>query len=80
MDASNSAFCWTSAPANESGDVAPAMGQGSGPKGTPKRAISMIAATMELGKERGLTGDRLRVRNSVGDPMTSVMRNIYLTS
>jgi hypothetical protein len=62
------------APAMENGAVVPAVGQGSGPKAMPWRAISSMASTSWSGKDSGLTGETLKVNTSRGGPSTSAMR------
>src|SRR4030042_1419949 len=80
MEANNSAFCWVTAPAIDKGAVVPAVGQGSGAKGIPLRAISIIAATLSDGKPSGLTGETLNENTSSGGPSTEAMRIAYCTS
>ncbi len=57
MDARFSAFCCTSDPASDMGEVAPTLGQGNGPHGSPCRAISSSTWVISPRKLSGLTGE-----------------------
>ncbi len=74
IKANTSAFCCTSAPANDIGAVVPAVGHGSGPRGIPSRAISIIDSTRSSGKFSGLMGETARTSTSEGRPMTVAIR------
>jgi hypothetical protein len=79
-DANTSAFCCASAPANDIGAVAPAVGQGSAPNATPARAASIIASATSSGKISGLMGEMPKLSTSGGGPMTAAIWTAKRTS